>query len=287
MKHSRVRAACILTLVLGLLAGCAVPRSCAYKALYAHLDVPPAATDPLCESQYFLVVLVEARHLDYTDNASFLKTVAKHPSDGSKNRDVGHAWIYLQGIIDGQSVFLEGGHSGELGLVQARYFDGIMNNIEYGAANPSQQQCQNPSLEPNPVKYLWETQHDGFFQCGAGRHFPTFAAKIDLSREQFDRMMAFIKSYRYSEYAITGSQCSSFAAQVASLGGLELACEVTMEIEPCINVGGAKLPLWRDPSYAQLTISSPDILERSLMQAVREGRAEGALAWYKKRSSQI
>lgn len=80
---------------------------------------------------------------------------------------------------------------------------------------------------------------------------------------------------------ITGNQCSSFAPQVASLGGLEVECKVTMPIDPYIEVGDDCFCLWQDPSYSLLTISSPDILERSLMQAVREGRAQYALEWYR------
>ena len=49
------------------------------------------------EEEYFVVFLVNARGLDYTDTLKFLKTVAKHPRDGSKNGDVGHAWVYLKG----------------------------------------------------------------------------------------------------------------------------------------------------------------------------------------------
>lgn len=253
---------------------CYRPTSPSYLEMYSHLEDPINNQITISESDYFLVVFVDARHLDYTDNYSFLRTVAKHPSDGSKNRDVGHAWIYVKGIDQGVPVCLEGGMSGELGNVQAKYFDGIMNYIDFGYANPSIEHRRYPRYEPNPVKYLWECQRDGYFQYGAGRHRPTFAAKIDLTPEQFRRICEFIKQYRYSEYAITGNQCSSFVAQVASLAGWDLECEVTMTIEPTIWFGGREIRLWTDPCYEKLTISSPDILEKSLMQSVREGKAE-------------
>lgn len=63
---------------------------------------------PLEEDPYALILLVNARHLDYRTAASCLKTTAKHPSDGSKNGDVGHAWIVLKGP-EGE---IEGGQSG-------------------------------------------------------------------------------------------------------------------------------------------------------------------------------
>lgn len=221
------------------------------------------------ESPYFLVILVEARHLDYTSPDSFFKTLAKHPSDGSKNGDVGHAWIYLQGILDEEVAFLEGGHSGELGNLQPRYVEGFLLKYERG--------------EENPISYLWETQHDGFFQQGSGQHEPTFAAKVDLSKEQYNKILRFIEHYNFSEYAVTGNQCSSFAVQVAAFANLQLDCEVTMQVAQNIALAGQSICLWQDNAYAEITFSSPDILERSLMRAVAEDRAEYALSWYRER----
>ena len=117
---------CLLLLILlGSLSACSwSPRSCEYRRHYAYLkrDVP---TGTLSEADNYLVLLVNARHLDYTNGASLIRTVAKHPSDGTKNGDVGHAWIMLHGIVDGRHVHIEGGHSGELGRCQPRYFEGV------------------------------------------------------------------------------------------------------------------------------------------------------------------
>jgi len=257
-----------------LLGSCATPCTPSYRAFYAHLHEPLPPIQKNCDSDYFLIIYVDARHLDYTDNASFFRTVAKHPSDLSKNRDVGHAWIYLQGILDGESVYIEGGHSGERGLCQAKYFDGIMNYIDFGYANPTRQQMECPRYEPNPAKYFWDVQYDGHFEWGPGKHRPTFAAKIDLTEEQFHRILEFIQSYNYRCYSLVGNQCSSFAAHVAMLGGLQLEAETSIEISPVMYYNGMYIRFWTDPSYALLTISTPDALERSLMQAVREGKAQ-------------
>ena len=153
------------------------PLSHSYREQYSHLDESIPKKSFLSPSPYFLIVLVDARHLDYTDGRSLLRTLVKHPSDGSKNSDVGHAWIYLHGIVNDQNIGLEGGHSGELGIYQPRYFEGIMNYLEYGYANPTSQQQSCPRHESNPVKYLWEIQQDGFFQKGSGGHCPTFCSK--------------------------------------------------------------------------------------------------------------
>ncbi|HEV8051762.1 MAG TPA: hypothetical protein VGP47_04645 [Parachlamydiaceae bacterium] len=261
----------IFALTLG---GCYRPNSPEYRALYSHLKNQPARCEANCSSDYFLIIYVNARHLDYTDNYSFLNTVAKHPSDGTRNRDVGHVWIYLQGIHDGRSVYLCGGHSGERGVYQAKYFDGIMNYIDFGYATPSKDQLKYPRYEPNPVKYLWEAQNDGYFEEGSGMHKPTFAAKIDLSPEQFESIFKYVHNYDFSNYAITGNQCSSFASQVAMLAGVELEGQITIPIRKELYLKGERIRFWEDPMYSQLTISSPDIIERSLMKAVHEGKAE-------------
>lgn len=266
-----------------VLCGCAVPRTESYRSMYAYLDQAPVPKKAMQDSEYFLVLAVDARHLDYTDNYSFLKTLAKHPSDGSKCGDVGHAWLYVQGVVEGKAVYIEGGHSGELGVVQAKYFAGIMNNIDYGYANPTSKEIQQWRYEPNPIKYLWETLKDGFFQVGAGSHKATFAAKVDLKPDQFQEIMNFIYTYDFSDYSITGNQCSSFVARVASLANLELECQVTMPIDAQICIVNEHIILWNDPCYSQLTISSPDVLERSLMQVVHSGQAENATCWFNDR----
>lgn len=260
-----------LLLVLG---GCAKPQTPAYRQFYSHLLKPLPWTNLTWNSEYFLIVYVDARRLDYTDNASFFRTVAKHPSDCSKTRDVGHAWIYLQGKVDGECVYLYGGHSGERGISQAKYFDGIMNYIDFGYANPTSSQMDCVRYEPNPARYLWDVQYDGYFEWGPGEHKPTFGAKIDITPEQFDRILAFIMSYDYKRYSLVGNQCSSFATHVAGLAGIDLQCETTIDIEPVMYYRGENIRFWSDPCYAQLTLSTPDILERSLIEAVREGRME-------------
>lgn len=217
-------------------------------------------------SDYCLVLLTDARQLDYSHNRAFFKSVAKHPSDWSKNGDVGHAWVYLQGYLNGQLVAVEGGHSGELGHLQPKYFDGVMDAIERG--------------EKNPIKYLWGTQRDGFFQPGSGKHTPTFATKVEITPEQFHRILLFMQHYPYHDYAITGNQCTTYVAQIAILAGLSLKCDVTMPVGQSMCIGGEQLLLWDDPEYSTITFSTPDVLERSLRECVSEGKATCVLSWY-------
>jgi len=280
---------CYLT-ILALLLLCQAcswaPTHAAYREQYAHLKAEPCQKQiPIMqESDYFLVLLVEARHLDYSDCKALLKTVAKHPDDGCKSGDVGHAWIYLQGVMPGTQIpfIIEGGHSGELGVCQAKYLDGVMNYIDFGYANPSEAQCCHPRYEPNPIKYLWEPQQDGFFQKGSGGHVPTYAAKIHLNQAQFFKILNFIRpeNYNYSHYSLTEHQCSTFIFEVAALADFFIEDSIVVKIDPMLKIGKERIRCWEDPIYRTIQLSTPDVLERDLMQAVREGRVEYALDWY-------
>lgn len=225
----------------------------------------------MVESRYFLVVLVVARHLDYTDSTRLLKTMAKHPSDGSKNGDVGHAWIYLKGEVDGKPYYLEGGHSGELGVFQPRYLEGVWDNIVLGAKDP--------------ISYLFCPQGDGFFQIGNGNYSPTFAAKIDLSQEQFGHIKQFIESYDFSTFSLTDKQCTHFAVRIAALAGLILKDQCAVSIHQHLHFSGHCIQLWQDPKYGEIQFGSPDVLEKSLMEVVASGKAECALKWYRKQNA--
>jgi hypothetical protein len=238
---------------------------------------------PVPESDYYIVFLVTARHLDYTDAKTFLKTTAKHPSDGTKNGDVGHAWVYLHGMRDGCDVVMEGGHSGEMGVIKARYWEGVVNNIECGYPNPTAAQRQSPRYEPNPVGYLWETLGDGFFEEGSGGHMPTVAARMALTQEQFEAVAAYMDSsnYDYTQYSLTGRQCSSYVAEIAALLGLQLDHQVILYVSAEITLAGMRLRLWDDSEYSSIQFSSPDVLEESLKAKIEAGEAEDALRWYR------
>ncbi|MFI0435650.1 MAG: hypothetical protein ACH350_08015 [Parachlamydiaceae bacterium] len=263
-------------------------HSCAYYSknyeyFYSHLQSFRPPDKPMVEDDYFLVLLVDACHLDYTDAAQFFQSVAIHPMNRSRRGDLGHAWIYLQGKLrDGTIFVLEGGHSGEREAHPPRYFEGLMNYNQWGYANPSAEDMSNPRYEPNPIKYLWTIREDGFFQKGSGGHHPSFAAKISLSKKKFEEVLAFIRpsTYPYSCYALMGNQCCSFVAHVAGLAGIVLKTKTSMRVSPLIYYGNRWIRLWENPCYSILTFATPDILEKSLIEAVQKGRAEYALDWY-------
>ncbi len=194
-----------------------------------------------------------------------LKTIARHPSDGSKNSDVGHAWIFLQG----NGRYIEGGHTGEFGQAQPRYFEGVMDLAEHH--------------DPNPARYLWAIQKDGTFQRGSGGFVPTFAAKVDLTKEQFEDVYAFVRSYPFENYSLAGNQCTSFVVQIANRVELKLDSKVTVPIEQHLLT----FQLWSDSRYSKITLSSPDVLEKSLMEAVHHGKVKPVLKWYRRNYQKI
>lgn len=206
-----------------------------------------------------LTLLVEARDLSYTCGRDFLRSLAKHPRDGSKNGDVGHAWIYLTGVVNSEPFALEGGHSGELGLYQPKYIDGVVENISLGAKNP--------------IAYLWSSQSDGFFQKGSGGHFPTYAVQLKLTKSQFQQICQFIASYDFVNYSLINHQCCTFVTQIAHIAGIELNCFLEIPIEPEMCIGSHTYKLWEDAQYSTLSFEAPELLELELMRLVAEGKA--------------
>lgn len=264
----------LLSLAL-LLQSCAWrPKTQEYQDYYAYLEAKPEASPFLEKTDYFVVLLVDARHLDYSSSQSFLQTMTKHPTNGCKDGSVGHAWLYLQGLDEqGEVLVIEGGHSGELGIVKPSYCNGITQYIQEG--------------DENPARYLWESLGDGFFQEGNGGHPASYAARVALTKDQFWNILRFIdpQNYPYRDYSLTGRQCGSLVAQVAALVDLELDIEVTLAIDQYVRIAGQKIKTWTDEEYSQISFPSPDALEKSLMRLVREGKAEEATDWYRLRCS--
>lgn len=235
------------------------------------------------EAAGYLCIVVDAPQLDFSNETTLIRTVAKHPRNYSKCGDVGHAWICVFGNVNDQQVFLEGGHSGEVGETQSRYFDGLMNYIDFGYSNPTAEECLHPRCEPNPVKYFWEERDDGFFQWGSGGHQPSYAICIPISDRQLSDIITFVSNYPFERYSITQRQCCSFVVEVAGLAGLRLVADDCLLIHQWMVIEGVAYQLWQDPYYSLLPVKSPDALERSMKQAVADGRAYPATSWAKKR----
>lgn len=224
-------------------------------SLFHHL----AASEPAC-----VIFYVDAPKLCYDSFETLVQGLAKSQThkDGRLYANVGHAWLKVCGTLDGHTIDVTLGHSGELGVINRPYFEGVMDLLD--------------KKHPNPVSYLFSSLSDGFAQFSSGGHLPTFAAKCLITQQQLRAIVRFIhpKRYPYSEYALTGNQCASLVAQAAALAGLSLEHRVSVPIPKILYFGGRKMRLWTHPRYRTLTFSSPDKLEQSLKQLVRSGQAE-------------
>lgn len=218
---------------------------------------------PIPDGSY-LIISVDAKHLDYKSTESFIISMSLNGGE------VGHAWLCLHT----PTMTIEGGHSGERGIVQPRYCDAIQNNLVYGCSNPTEEQKLNPSFEPNPIKCLWDCQHDGYFERGSGRHRATYGICIPLDDATAEKIARFIKNYPFSEYSLTGNQCTSFCVQAAAIAGLDLADRAILPIDQYVKLNNQRYRLWTDRNYSQLIFSSPDVLERSMQRAVKCGLAQ-------------
>lgn len=210
---------------------------------------------PPTKSDYSLTIFVDARHLDYSDGERFLTTLAKHPSDWSKNGDVGHAWICLKA----PNKSLTGGQTGEReGLT---YTQGVLQGL----------------IKENPIAYLHTPRTDGAFEKGSGGHVPTFAAKFNLNKEQFESAAKAVQNYPFKHYSLTKAQCTSFAALVARSAGIQLQDTLQLSFPCKLTLSGKTFLLWNDPAYSKLSLPTPDRLEQSLQEKVLIGEAEYAL----------
>ena len=53
-----------------------------------------------------------------------------------------------------------------------------------------------------------------------------------------------------------------------------------MKVASGVYYGDRWIRLWEDARYSTMTFATPDVVEKSLIQAVEEGKAEYAMDWY-------
>ena len=129
--------ACLYRYLYCLLSSCAW-RSRRYQDFYARLHNIMLPIRPMQEEDYFLIILVDACHLDYSDGRQFFQSVAVHPTNGSKEEMSDMLGSICKASAMIRIFVLEGGHSGEREEPPVRYFDGIMNYNDCGYANPTE-----------------------------------------------------------------------------------------------------------------------------------------------------
>ena len=215
------------------------------------------------EGEYTLVVLVDARHLDYTSPSGYLKTLSEALSPHT-----GHAWILLIGKKDGQPWVFEGGHTGEFGRLAPRYFDELLRLSR----------CK----DPNPAQYLFSPLPDGQLEIGSGGHLPTFAAAFSITEQGFARIMRLFEpdGYNFSEWGLRGPHCVHFVLTCLASIGVDLSCTRQIELPSSFVYNGEQISLWTDSAYSVLTTETPEFLEEQLLGKVSQGEARIATKWY-------
>lgn len=211
------------------------------------------------DSEYCLIVLVEARHLDYSSPQAFFMSM-RYGLFLPQESTIGHAWIILSGTVDGKPFVFEGGHTGEFGLTAPRYFDEmIRRSVEEG--------------DPNPASYLFSSLPDGSLQEGSGGHMPTYAAAFPLTQEGFLRVRHLLENYDFSRWSLQHHQCVHFVLACLASVGIELSCEKKLHLPQTFVWNGKKIRLWQDQAFSCLTLSTPDELEKKLFSMVLQKKA--------------
>jgi len=219
------------------------------------------------DKEYALVVLVDARHLDYSSPSSYLTTLSNTPLCHT-----GHAWILLIGKQGGHPWLFEGGHTGEFGRLAPRYFDELVELSR----------CK----DPNPAKYLFSPLPDGQLEVGSGGHTPTFAAAFPITKESFERVMRLFEpdGYDFSQWGLRGPHCVHFVLSCLACIGVDLSCQKQIALPDSFTYEGEQISLWRDSAYATLTTETPELLEEQLVDRVLKGEALAATKWYRSRA---
>jgi len=231
------------------------------------------------ETPYFLVLLVQATGLDYQNHASLLRSLHKSQQKGGF---IGHSWVLLSGIEDGRRRVVEAGLSPK-DADSMQFLGAVLDLAEYGYANPTEAQKNNPRYEPDPISFLWKDHGNGHLQLAIDSWVrPTSAIKVDLTADQYRRITARLdpKLPSHKRFQLTGQQCSSFLAEIAALAGVNLKHQVTIPIPKEAQFNGRRVRLWSDPRYSSLTLSSPDVIEADFKRLVASGVAVNALTWY-------
>ena len=239
---------------------------------YSYLEELRAATEILPQfcptDEYFLVVLVDARHADYSSPKAYLSTLTSSLIK-QHSPDPGHAWIVLCGKKDGKPWIFEGGHSVDCSLLTRNYIHDITG-------------FTTSEKDPNPARHLFTPTKNGLFEYGPGENRPTFGAAIPLTEEGFERILKLFEAdgYDFSRWGIEGPNCVQFALSCLASIGVEFDCEDTLPVPPSVSFFGKEFVLWSDPSYSSLSIKTPDLLEKRLWELVKSGTAYCATKWY-------
>lgn len=219
----------------------------------------------MAEHTYSMSVYVSSRGLQYTNSEEFFESLIRQKGTPT----VGHAWIRLIEKDDETVVQdIEGGHSGEFGLIAPQYFTRLL------------QESENPLVE-NPVQVLFQPLYDGRFEKGSGDNKPTYAATFDLTQEGFLSLCSLIDvssgEYPFYKWSLTENNCVIFVLTCLGRIGIVLDARNVVQISPVTFIRGVPIKMWSDERYSQIEVATPDKLEVELKQLVALGIAREAI----------
>ncbi len=218
------------------------------------------------DDEYFLVVLVNARHPDYSSPFAYVWDLTWNYIIENQP-DTGHAWIVLSGKKSGKRWIFEGGHSVNCNAVMPGYVKKMI-----GLA------CED--TENNPARSLFNATNEGLFEYGSGNNKPTFAAAFPLTKDGFDRTIKILENYQFENWGLRGPNCVQLVQTCLSAVGVDCSLYDTVDVPETINFFGNQVRLWSDPSYARLPVKTPDLLEKRLFDLVKTKQASAAMHWY-------
>lgn len=217
-------------------------------------DLDPATQTPVGDEGYSLCILNEAANWDYSEASSLLFSIWQRPW--------AHSWL----LLESPRGAMEFGHTGDLGITQPRYHDGVFLKIRDG--------------EPDPIAYLWQTRSDGQLQIGKPNRPPTFVWRMPITRERHHLIQEFVTVRSYDRFGVRSDNCTDFVAETAALAGIRLTHRIRLTLPPQAKVWGRLRRVWTDPRYRTLEYGTPDVLDVELRQLARLGIGSDATKWY-------
>ena len=220
----------------------------------ADADLDPATGTPVGDEGYYLYILAEAANWNFSAASALVFSIWRRPW--------AHSWIILESPLERR----EFGHTGDFGLVTARYHEGV---IQRGRAG-----------DPNPIAYLWETMADGEFQTGKPNRPPSFVWRMPISQRHHQLIQDYVAHRTYDTFGLRNNNCTDMAAKTASLAGIHLTHRIRLTLPSKTKFLGKTLRVWTDPHYRILEFSTPEVLELELRQLARMGIGSDVTEWY-------
>ncbi|MRR56274.1 MAG: hypothetical protein EG822_17540 [Deltaproteobacteria bacterium] len=218
----------------------------------ANLD--PATKTPVGDEGYYLYILNEHANWDYSSAASLVFTIWLRPR--------AHSWL----ILENPKERLEFGHTGDLGITNPRYHEGVFQKIKEG--------------HPDPIGYLWNTMTDGQFQIGKPNRPPKFVWRMPITRRHYQVILEYLMQRKYDQFDLRNNNCTNFVAEAAALAGINLIHRIHLTLPPETKVLGRKRRIWTDPHFRILEYSTPEVLDADLRQLARLGIGSDVTEWY-------